>query len=353
MTATTASRRPAANAARGSALSVAIGAAFVLSACSGQDARMGSQSSEKAYTAADERYPGVNTIGRDRSVWQQLLTDHAKITRILRHSEKDGVGTVETITESDDPEVAARIKDHAMAMQARMKVGATVRVWDPVFKELFERYDKVTLQVTPTNNGVRIIETSTDAETIALMRSHAIGVSAFVREGHAIGGDETPRLNPGGPLPPDEVAIGGIPHRFLLGQPTAGQIALLRSQGVVKFVNFRKPAELPDFDEAAAVAETGAAYCNLPYSGASELTDDLLRAARAEYASAVAEGVILASHCRTGNRVGPGLAAYLAIDRGVDVERAIRAANAVGMTDPNYEAITRDYIRRIAGSKTE
>ncbi len=292
------------------------------------------------------RSPRANSVARDRGVWQQLLSEHEKIIRVLRHSEKDGVGVVETVTESDDPEVAARIKDHARAMQARMKVGAMVRVWDPVFKELFERYDKVSLTVTPTDRGVKIVETSSDPETIALMRSHAIGVSAFVRAGHAVGGDVTPRLPAGSVLPPDEVAVGGMPHRFLLSQPTAEQIAMLRAQGVGKFINHRKPSEHPRYDEAAAVADAGAAYCNLPYRDGAELTDDLFRAARAEYVAADKDGIVLAPHCRTGNRVGPGLAAYLAIDQKVSMERAIGVARAVGMVDPLYESTTRDYIRR-------
>ncbi len=291
-------------------------------------------------------YANVNTVARDRDVWQQLLSDHGSIRRVLRHSEKDGVGTVETLTESDDPKVAAHIIDHAKAMRERMKVGAVVRIWDPVFKELFENHARVTLDVTPTEKGVKVVESSSDPQTIALMRSHAIGVSAFVRSGHAIGGDATPRLNVTDPLPPDEVAIGGLPHRFLLSQPSAEQVKLLHSQGVNKFMNFRKHDEHKEYDEANVAASAGAAYCNLPYKEPGELTDELFRAARTEYTTAAKNGVILAPHCRTGNRVGPGLAAYLAIDLKVPVERAIGAAKAVGMVDARYEAITRDYIQR-------
>jgi uncharacterized protein (TIGR01244 family) len=334
MTTTACFRRPPVPAAACTVLAL-------LAACAATD-------HPKPQPAAGAPSVRVNTVARDRDTWQQLLSDHAKITRVLRHSEKDGVGIVDSLTQSDDPDTAARIIDHARAMQARMKAGAPVRVWDPVFADLFERHANVTLEVTPTDSGVRIVESSRDPETIALMRSHAVGVSAFVRAGHAVAGGETPRLKVGDPLPPDEVALAGLPHRFLLGQPTPAQLALLRAQGVGRVINFRKPAETPDADEAAAVVAAGATYCNLPYKGADELTDDLLAAARAEYAAAANDAVVLAPHCRTGNRVGPGLAAYLAIDLHVPVERAIAAAKAVGMSDPAYERITRDYIRRHA-----
>jgi len=299
-----------------------------------------------AEQAAADPYPGVNTVARDRGVWQRLLSEHAKIRRVLKHSEKDGVGIVESLTESDDPEVAAQIKDHALAMQARMKVGATVRVWDPVFRELFEQYANVKLDVTPTDKGVRIVETSADPRTIALMRAHAIGVSAFVRHGHAVAGEETPRLHATDSLPPDEVAIGGLPHRFLLSHPTPPQIDLLRAEGVDRFLNFRPHAEHPAYNESTVATSIGATYGNIPFTDAQDLTDDVLAASRAEYSAAAKQGFTLALHCRTGNRVGPGLAAYLALDRDVPVERAIDAAKAVGMVDPLFESITRDYIRR-------
>ncbi|MDX2131283.1 MAG: hypothetical protein SFY69_04445 [Planctomycetota bacterium] len=332
------------------ALGAGFAAALAMTSCAGKASTpgTGATSAMHATPPADDPYPGVNTVARDRDVWQQLLSDHAKIRRVLRHSQNGETGVVETLTESDDPEVAARIIDHAKAMQARMKVGANVRIWDPVFRELFQNHARVTLVVTPTESGVKIVESSDDPETIALMRSHAIGVSAFVRHGHAIGSEPTARLQVGAPLPPDEVAIGGLPHRFLLRQPTPEQLALLRAQGVGRVVNFRRHDEHAAYDEAAAASAAGATYCNIPFKDATELTDDVFAAARAEYARAAEQDLVLAPHCRTGNRVGPGLAAYLAIDLGVDVDRAIRAAQAVGMSSPQLERTTRDYIRRNA-----
>lgn len=150
----------------------------------------------------------VNTVAEDRDVWQQLLTDHAKIRRTVVHRQEGERGIVEATTESDDPVVAARIRNHAVAMQNRMKAGAQVRVWDEVFEELFRRHDLVTLELTMTEKGVKIVEWSTDPETIALLRSHAMGVSDFVREGHEAGARATPRLPVGAPLPPPEVADG-------------------------------------------------------------------------------------------------------------------------------------------------
>ena len=286
---------------------------------------------------ADE--PPVGSRARDRGVWIQLLSDHAKIRRTVVHRQEGDLGIVEAVTESDDPAVAARIIDHALAMQVRMKSGARVRAWDPVFRELFDRHDSVQIEVTPTEKGVRIVESSRDPEAIALLRAHAIGVSEFVRHGHEAGGRETARFSVGAPLPPPEVAIGGVPHRFLLSQPDAAQLASLKAEGVGRVVNFRRADESGTYDEASVAASIGLDYAGMPYKDAAELTDALLAESREAFRAAESGGTVLALHCRTGNRVAPAWAMHRALD-------AIAAAKAVGLVDPLYESITRDAIRR-------
>lgn len=299
-----------------------------------------------AQPAAADRHPGVNPLAQDRDLWQELVREHKKIRRTVRHSEKDGAGLIETRTESDDPVVAAKLVKHAKAMQARMTTGARVRVWDPVFAELFERHDKVTMELTSSDKGITVVERSSDPETVALLRSHAMGVSEFVREGFRAAPRETPRFKVGDPLPPPELAIGGVSHRFLLTQPDAGQIAGLKAADVDVVINFRKPAEHADYDEKAAVSDAGISYCNFAYKEAPELTDELLDSARAAIKAADEKGDTAALHCRTGNRVGPAWAAYRAVDKGVPVEQAIAEAKATQMVDPMYESIVRGYIRR-------
>lgn len=295
-------------------------------------------------TPADDPYPGVNSVAKDRDVWQELLGVNTRIRRTIRHTETG----VEAVTESDDPAVAARIMEHARAMQARMKVGAQVRIWDPVFAELFKKHGAVSIEVTPTDKGVMIVESSADPQAVALLRSHAMGVSEFVREGFKASPRETPMFKAGDPLPAPELAIGGVPHRFILSQPDAGQLAGLKSAGVDVVINFRKPAEHPEYNEQVAVTGTGMTYCNLAYSGAAEITDELLDSARAAIKAADEKGDTAAMHCRNGNRIGPLWASYRALDKGVPVAQAIAEAKAMQMLDPLMESRTRDYIRRKA-----
>ena len=51
------------------------------------------------------------------------------------------------------------------------------------------------LSVELTEKGVRIVETGDDPETVRLLRSHASGVTDFVRVGSAAAQRETPYVN--------------------------------------------------------------------------------------------------------------------------------------------------------------
>lgn len=119
---------------------------------------------------------------QDMQTIHALLDDHKQIARTVREIENG----VETTTESDDPKVRARIVEHAWAMQKRLETRQPIRMWDPLFAELFKHADKIKLQITNTPKGVKITETSTDVYVVKLIRAHAAGVSEFVKEGSAV-----------------------------------------------------------------------------------------------------------------------------------------------------------------------
>jgi protein tyrosine phosphatase (PTP) superfamily phosphohydrolase (DUF442 family) len=289
---------------------------------------------------ATQEGPRPGTLGYDMNVWHSLLEENAKLHRVVTHLDNG----IEATTESDDPAVVAKLVDHATAMQRRIEKGSRVRVWDPVFRELFENHQNVKLEVTVLEKGVRIVETTSDPATLDLMRAHAMGVSEFVREGFETSGRETPRFVATGSLPLKELAIGGVPHRFVLGQPDAAQLAGLKNAGVTGVLNFRKEAELKGFDEKAAAGQHGMEYCSIPYNGAKELTDELFDAGRDVLKKAKEQKQVIALHCRSGNRIGPVWAAYRVLDDGVGIEQAIAEAKAMQMADPAYEARAREYV---------
>lgn len=308
----------------------------------------GCSSSQTTPSPAPDPYANVNTVAHDRDVWQHMLVHNASIRRTLRHTETG----VESLTESDDPAIAAKIKEHSFAMKERMRVGATVRAWDDVFSELFAAHKDITLTVTPTEKGVQIVESASTPESLVLLRSHAIGVSEFVRAGTAAGPRQTARYVPGPSLPPPELAIGGVPHRFLLSQVDDSAIASLKASGVSTIVSFRKPTETPEFNEQSAATSNGVEFCSIPYQGVAELSDDVIDQARATLRSADSKGITIALHCRTGNRIGPGWAAYRVLDANIPLEQAIAEAKAMQMKDPAMEARTREYITARLGANS-
>jgi uncharacterized protein len=115
----------------------------------------------------------------DQEVFQFLLENHQKIVRKVT----EVTGGVETLTESDDPEVASKIKEHVKWMAYRVENKHPIRMRDPLFAELFKHAEKIHMQHESTEKGVRVIETSDDPYVTLLIRAHAKVVSAFVKSG--------------------------------------------------------------------------------------------------------------------------------------------------------------------------
>jgi hypothetical protein len=116
----------------------------------------------------------------DRDGIHFLLASHKDVKRTVKET-KTGV---ETVTESDVPEVAKKIQEHVAAMHERVKKGAGIHLRDPLFVELFKHYDKITMTVEKTGRGVKVTETSDDPYVASLIQAHARVVSRFIENGH-------------------------------------------------------------------------------------------------------------------------------------------------------------------------
>jgi hypothetical protein len=121
------------------------------------------------------------TVAYDRDVFQTLLGNHELIRREFREVD----GGIESVTESDDAEVAALIQDHVAAMKVRVEHGRAIRVWDPMFREIFANADRIRFEYENTPKGVKVRETSDDPYVERLIQAHAKVVSGFVARGGA------------------------------------------------------------------------------------------------------------------------------------------------------------------------
>jgi len=132
-----------------------------------------------AGTSVSDAEPG--TVAYDRDVFQTLLGNHELIRREYREI-ADGI---ESVTESDNPEVAALIQDHVAAMKVRIENGYRIRMWDPMFREIFDNADKIRMTFENTAKGVKVREVSDDPYVARLIQAHAKVVSGFVERGSA------------------------------------------------------------------------------------------------------------------------------------------------------------------------
>jgi intracellular sulfur oxidation DsrE/DsrF family protein len=123
---------------------------------------------------------GDPAMKADMEVFHFLLGNRADIKRTVKVL-PDGV---ETVTESDKPDVAKKIREHVAAMHQRVKSGKGIHLRDPLFAEIFKNYDKVVMKVERTDKGVKVTETSDDPKVARLIQAHAEVVSKFIQNGH-------------------------------------------------------------------------------------------------------------------------------------------------------------------------
>lgn len=118
---------------------------------------------------------------KDRALFHFLLSNRKHIRRKVTNR-KDGV---QTLTESDNPQVARKIQQHVESMHQRLKHKRPIHLRDPLFAAIFRNADKITVNIEKTKAGVKVTETSRDAHVVKLLQAHAKVVSKFLANGHA------------------------------------------------------------------------------------------------------------------------------------------------------------------------
>ncbi len=132
--------------------------------------------------------PGM-MMGHDAATMAQLRDVHALLVnhdRIKREVTNlpDGIRTV---TESDDPEIAALIKTHVATMGKRVEAGDDpgLPIESPALHSIFRDKDKIKTTYETTANGITVVQTSSDPATVAELQKHASEVTELVQGGMA------------------------------------------------------------------------------------------------------------------------------------------------------------------------
>jgi hypothetical protein len=110
-----------------------------------------------------------------------LLADHDAIQRTVTDL-PDGVRAV---TESQNPRVAAYIKEHVGSMSTRLEAGEVFNVASSTIPVIFANADKIRTVIEETATGVVFTQTTDVPELVPVLQAHADEVSELVREGMA------------------------------------------------------------------------------------------------------------------------------------------------------------------------
>jgi uncharacterized protein (TIGR01244 family) len=112
------------------------------------------------------------------------------------------------------------------------------------------------------------------------------------------------------------------------GQPTAADLALLKSKGIGTVINLRREDEDLGYDEAEAAAVLGLSYINLPV-GMDNLDRQTATHLRAILNQTSAPVYV---HCGSGNRVGALYAIGAHLIDGKPLEEALDVGRKAGLT---------------------
>lgn len=127
----------------------------------------------------------------EREQIHALFDNHARIRRTVTLA-SDGYSAV---TESDDPKVAATLKQHVSQMQKRLESGLSVRRWDPAFAEYSDHYADLKHDFVPLEKGVRMTVTGRTPAAVKAAQNHAKLLSAFIAHGWAEHDKQHPAAN--------------------------------------------------------------------------------------------------------------------------------------------------------------
>lgn len=131
--------------------------------------------------------PGMMAMAADAATNEQLrvihtlFINHDRIKRTVTNL-PDGIRTV---TQSDDPQIAALLKGHVADMMKRVGNGDDpgLPIESDALHAIFRDKDKIHTRTEITANGVVVVQTSDDPKVIAELQEHAAQVTDFAEQG--------------------------------------------------------------------------------------------------------------------------------------------------------------------------
>ena len=92
---------------------------------------------------------------------------------------------IRTVTRSSDPAVMDALISHTTGMIARVERGddPQIMIQSPTLDIFFQRGEGISSEISVTEEGIVVVQTSTDPEVVAALHTHAAEVSDLVARG--------------------------------------------------------------------------------------------------------------------------------------------------------------------------
>jgi len=124
---------------------------------------------------------GVDTTHAEVTELRDLFMNHRQIKRTVTNLPNG----IRTVTESDNPDLAAVIVSHVVGMNARVQEGLDpqVRIQSPTLDVIFANRELIETVLEPTPTGIIVTQTSSDPMTVSALQTHAAEVTEMVNHG--------------------------------------------------------------------------------------------------------------------------------------------------------------------------
>ena len=123
---------------------------------------------------------GMMGVGSgDMRTYMEMFNRHTELNRVVEQIP----GGVRTTTQSNSPDLAAKLQAHVSSMYSHVQQGAEVMCMSSSLPTLFRNSSGYRRQLIFTSTGVIAEETADDPNLTEAIRAHAREVTGFVREG--------------------------------------------------------------------------------------------------------------------------------------------------------------------------
>jgi hypothetical protein len=124
--------------------------------------------------------PGMmGATSMDMSLYMEMFSRHSELTRVV----EDIPGGARTTTESNSPDLVAKLQAHVSAMYSHVADGGEIMCMSQSLPTLFRRAADYHRQITFTPKGLIAVETAADPDLTQAVRAHAREVTGFVNDG--------------------------------------------------------------------------------------------------------------------------------------------------------------------------